>query len=73
MAKTKNALEGYVNVKVEDGKIKMTARWADKEGETHDCGFVLAPSWNAARRHAAILGEAIIDAAQRKSKGGTDG
>lgn len=71
MVNTKNALEGYVNVKVEEGKIKMTARWVDKDGETHDCGFVIAPSWNAARSHAAILGEAIVDAAMRTAKKGS--
>ncbi len=67
MAKTKQALEGFVNVNVEDGKIKLTARWHDRDGEQHDCGFVIAPSWNAARRHASVLAEAVVDSAQRNA------
>lgn len=63
--KVRNANEGWLNVSKEDGKLKLQARWVDRDGATHDCGFVLAPSWNAAREHARILAEAVIDAAMR--------
>ena len=65
MAKTKMHLEGYVNVKVEDGKVKLTARWHDRDGNQHDCGFCLAPQWESSRRLAATLAEGVIDMAQR--------